>query len=137
MWQEAPVMKLPRVRFTVRRMMVVVAVVAIGLGVHGQLARWRQLARDYEIAAARLKVTVARWRAMGNRSQEQWAAHCRAVDERNRRGPPSYGWAEPYEPEPAAARRWADYLDLRRKKLRRAAKQPWWPLEPVPPPPKS
>jgi hypothetical protein len=128
-------MRVPRVRFTVRWIMAAVAVVAIGLGVRTQLAHWHQLARSYDITARRLGRLVAAFRTKGDMSHEQWDAHCRAVDERNRRGPPTWGSAEPYWPEPAAARRHADYLDLKRKKYQRAAAQPWWPLEPDPPPP--
>jgi hypothetical protein len=82
-------MGVPRVRFTVRWMMVAVAVVAMGLGVRAQLARWRSLARSYEIRALRLGRSVAHCRAVGDMPHVQWLAHCRAVDERNRRGPPT------------------------------------------------
>lgn len=130
-------MHVPRVRFTVRRMMVAVAVVAMGLGTHAQLARWNQLARLYQIRALRLGRFVALFRERGDMSHEQWVAHCRAVDERNRRGPPTWGLAEPYGEEPAVARRHADYLDLLRKKYQRAASEPWWPVDPDPLPPQQ
>jgi hypothetical protein len=126
-------MRLPRVRITVQWMMAAVAVVAMGLGVRAQLARWHQLAWYYEIEASKTRRCVAQFRAIGNMSHEQWIAYCRApVDARSR--PPTWR-ALPYEEETAAARRHADYLDLKRKKYQRAAAQPWWPLEPDPPPP--
>jgi hypothetical protein len=135
-WQEAHVMRVPRVRFTVRWMMVAVAVVAMGLGVRAQLSRWQQLARYYAIEAGRLRRSVLTFRAIGEMSQEQWIAHYRAADERSLPGPLTYyGWAERYGEESAGARRHADYLDLLRKKYQRAAAQPWWPVEPDPPPP--
>jgi hypothetical protein len=127
-------MNVPRVRFTVRWIMVAVAVVAVGLGVRAQLARWHQLKWSYEIRALRLGRSVAYFRARGDMSHEDWVAHCQAVDKRNRSGPPSWGWAEPYGEEPAVARRHADYLELLRKKYQRAARQPWWSVEPDPPP---
>jgi ABC-type Fe3+ transport system permease subunit len=52
-------MNVPRVRFTVRWIMVAVAVVAVGLGVRAQLARWHQLKRSYEIRALSLGRSVA------------------------------------------------------------------------------
>jgi hypothetical protein len=126
-------MRVPRVPFTVRWIMAAVAVVAFALGARAQLARWHQLARYYEIGAGRLRRSVATFRSIGDMSHEQWIAYCRApVDARSQ--PPTRR-ALPYEEETAAARRHADYLGLKRKKYQRAAAQPWWPLEPDPPPP--
>jgi hypothetical protein len=129
-------MRLPRIRLTVRRMMVAVAVVAVGLGVRSQLARWRQMARFYEISAARLdRIVISHWRHYANMSHEQWLADCRAVDEVNRNGGRTWGM-ERYGPEPNFARRMAVHLDLVARKNHRAATQPWWSVEPDPPPPK-
>jgi hypothetical protein len=44
---EAPAMKLPRVRFTVRRLMVVVATVAIGIGAGAVWRRRDALLSEY------------------------------------------------------------------------------------------
>ena len=78
-------MRVPRVRFTVRWIMAAVAVVAIGLGVRAQLARWHQLAWYYEIEARKTRRCVAQFRAIGNMSHEQWITYCRApVDARSR-----------------------------------------------------
>jgi hypothetical protein len=118
-------------------MMVAAAIVAMILGVHIQLARWRQLARLYEIRAGRTDRIVATvWRRYAAMSHEQWLADCRAVDEVNRKGGVGSGWTAHYGPEPAFARRMADYLNRLAKKYHRAAAQPWWPVEPDPPPPK-
>jgi hypothetical protein len=131
-------MRVPRVRFTVRWMMAAVAVVAMGLGVRAQLARWHQLARYYEIRAGRLRRSVATFRSIDDMCQEQWIEHYRAADERSLPGPKTYyGWAERYGEETAFARRHAEYLDHLRRKYQRAAAQPWWPVEPDPPPPHS
>ena len=81
-------MRLPRIRFTVWRVMAAVAVVAVGLGVHAQLARWRQLARSYEIRARRLDRWVAIWKHYAARSHYQWVEDCRAVDAVNQKGGP-------------------------------------------------
>jgi hypothetical protein len=116
--------------------MVVVAAVAIGLGVRANLARWRQLARRYEITAARLDRVAELFRASGAKSHEQWVADCRAVDEVNRKGGGEHGIPLRYGPEPAFARRLAEYNDLLAKKCHRAATQPWWPVEPDSQPPK-
>ena len=116
-------MKLPRVSITVRLLMVVVAAVAIGLGVQDRLARWRALARLYEITAGRTERSIAEFKFYAAMSHEQWLADCRAVDERNLRGTPTWG-PERHGPEPAFARCMIDHLDLRAKKYHRAAAQP-------------
>jgi hypothetical protein len=122
-------------RMTTRRWMVAVAVVALGLGLSIQLARWRQLAYLYEIRAERTDGVRAEWTPIAEMSREQWLAECRAIDEKNRKGG-DYSWAMPYPDEPAFARRMLNYHALLAKKYHRAATQPWWPVDPDPPPPK-
>jgi Tfp pilus assembly protein PilE len=98
---EAPAMQLPRVRFTVRRMMIVVAVVAImttiGMSFSPELSRrWRacqaaanrhaQLAQMYS-ANANLFASKAPWsRAMAESAatSRQKAAVHREISRRNR-----------------------------------------------------
>jgi hypothetical protein len=133
---EISAMKLTHVQFTVRRMMVAVAVVAMGLGIRAQIVHWNTLARSYEIRAARLdRLVKSLWKPYAVLSHEQWLADCRAVDEVNRKGGRTWG-PDRYGPEPAFARRMAEHLDMIAKKYHRLASQPWWPVEPDPTPPK-
>ena len=128
-------MKPSLVRFTVRRIMVAVAVVALGFGICAQVGRWHRLARFYEIRAGRSNRSVAGFKYYAVMSHEQWLADCRAVDDVNRNGGETWG-PKRYGPEPAVAHRMAEHWDMLAKKYRSAAKQPWWPVEPDPPPPK-
>jgi hypothetical protein len=127
-------MRSRRVRFTVRRMMVAVAVVAVGLGIRAQLARRHKWSRFYEIKAARLERSVTAYRGYAAISHEQWLADCRDVGEVNRKGGETWG-PRRYMPEPAFARRMAVHWGMIAQKYHRAATEPWWPVEPDPPPP--
>jgi hypothetical protein len=129
-------MRIPCVRFTVRRMMIVVAVAAMLLGLRAKFARRHELARYYEIRALRLDRCAASLKTYADMSEERWIAHRGAVDETNHKGGFLCGWYLPPGPEPALTRRFADYNHLLAMKYHRAARQPWWPVETDSPPPK-
>jgi hypothetical protein len=105
-------MRVPRVRFTVRRLMAVVAVLAVLLGAGAEVVRLARLAEDYR---QRAKYFVA------------------AEDVRN------LTVAAERMVDPGAARKpdriAAHYAQLRRR-YERAAARPWLPVAPDPPEPK-
>jgi hypothetical protein len=111
-------MRWPRVRFTVRRMMVAVAVVAVGLGALILIAR----SHAYSVRA-------------GNHGYREWrcweAIRVYGADPRGvtLRGP------EPVEVFIDRSRRLAGYYATLRRKYEQAAARPWLPVEPDPPEP--
>ena len=110
-------MRLPRVRFTVRRMMVAVAVMAALLAGVAWCRGMIRAARDH------------RERALLNRSQEQLQRQIVASVDL---------FVEPGE-APGAARgaaALAAHYESLGLKYERAALYPWLPVEPDPPPPK-
>ena len=122
-------MRLPR--FTTRRLMVLVAVVAIAFGGRSHVARWRELAAQYEVTAE--MHDPEDWRPTADMSPAQWAAYCQAVDDANRKGLGMMGRTYVYGPNPAHARRLVDYHNRLRAKYRRAARYPWLPVTSDPP----
>jgi hypothetical protein len=99
-------MKRPRVRFTVRTMMVLVAVAGLTSGVVVWHGRMRRLSALYEMRAAIYITNHISWN------------HTREMRERKR---------------PKSAReKWRDEMA---EKYTRAARYPWLPVEPDPPPP--
>jgi hypothetical protein len=123
-------MRLPRVRFTLRRLMVAVAVVAVVLGARAQLARWAERRRHYEIMADAYSDNP--FRQWADLTREQWLARCRQIDEENTH-PRPLGLTLVYPPEPAAARGAADRHDRLRKEYEWAYAHPWCPVETDPP----
>jgi len=105
-------MSLPRVRFTLRSMMVAVALVAVGLGV---CRKWQirvDRLDDARLCATRARVNRA-WMGSDGPHPTKWS--------------PDGNWHE--------ARRRAYYWDKMRRKYERAAAYPWFSIEPDPPPP--
>ena len=77
-------MRLPRVQFTVRRLMVVVAVSAVFLAARAQVARWEDKRRRYEILSEVYSDNpFDQWADL---THDQWLARCREIDELNRKG---------------------------------------------------
>jgi hypothetical protein len=104
-------MKLPRVRFTVRRLMVAVAAVGliVGLGVEGERRRERfrqEAIRHYVI------------RSDGESARRVWAQLPTVFPERV-----------------AAIKAWLSYHDRMARKYERAARFPWRPVAADPPEP--
>ena len=113
-------MRLPRVRFTVRRTMVAVAVVALAFGiVRLWTARQLYLEKAAEHAGFRALVlrspdTIAYW-------ESRWTDQRRGL-------PARYPWPGGPPFVPAMAK----YHDAMRIKYERAAHYPWLPIEPDP-----
>ncbi len=116
-------MKVPRVRFTVRRMMVVVAVVALAFGIF-RLWALRELYLEkaanhagFRAYMLRSPESIAHW-------EDRW------TDQRIGK-PARYPWPGGPPFVPAMAK----YHDAMRIKYERAARYPWLPIEPDPPDP--
>ena len=105
-------MRLPRVRFTVRRMMVAVAVVAVAALIQGG-EFLRRRSHDYAARADNYAVELT----LGG-AEEPW--------------PPIT--AEEIISEQRKAER-LRYYSAMEQKYRHAARRPWLPVEPDPPPP--
>jgi hypothetical protein len=113
---EAPAMRMPRVRFTLRRLIVAVAIVAGGLGLASERIRYRlgQSARCARGEAEYRRV----WDAFASGDERRIAAEV-----------PPEGIAY-WRKDPTAARRFADHFSGLKIRWQRAAICPW---EPVPP----
>jgi hypothetical protein len=107
-------MKLPRVRFTVRRLMIVVAVLAVGFGAIKWVAEMRARSADYRRRAFEFVLLALRRGSMVHTDDGRWVD--RYEDENVRRHDE---WARRME---------AKYLRL--------SYYPWLAAEPDPPPPK-
>jgi len=116
-------LKIPRVRFTVRRMMVAVAVVALAFGI---VRLWAARQHYLEKAA-----NHAGFRALIMRSSQDIAYwESRWTDQRVGL-PARYPWPG----APPLVRSMAEYHDAMRRKYERAARYPWLPVAPDPPKP--
>jgi hypothetical protein len=115
-------MPIPRVRFTVRRMMVAVAIVAAVAGAAAASRRWSVLASAYHVKALYLGLQAD-------------------LEEENARTADAAIWfaraSDPDRPERAAPRyrRRAEFYSLLRGKYERAARYPFLPVAPDPPEP--
>ncbi len=111
-------MRWPRVRFTVRGMMVMVAVVAVSLGTCRAVERLRVRAFEYQIAEG-----VHAWAERLHAHAQKYEGAC-------------LGWASPpFRANPKIDSRLATYHAALRRKYEYAASHPWFPVEPDPPPP--
>jgi len=130
-------MRLPRVRFTVRRMMIAVAIVGVLLA-SGMEARWlHRKHREY--------VNRASIDSEGERLYSEWAAWDIKHESDLRSMFKRYGheglddWARrmaDYHGRQAAKfTLWANYHARMKAKYEAAARRPWLPVEPDPPEP--
>jgi hypothetical protein len=125
-------MKISMFHFTVRRMMVAVAFVAIIIGGLLQVARLRRLSEQYEGRVINARRLVAQARFTANFSHDEWLAHCREIDTQNRIYQP-FQIARGYPPD--LAKKLVAFGELIRLKYERAARYPWLVVEPDPPRP--
>ena len=118
-------MRLRRVQFTVRRLMVVVAVSAVFLAARVQVARWEDKRRRYEILSEVYSDNpFQKWADL---THDQWLARCREIDERNRKGHLMLGLTLVYPPRPDVARRAAERFERFRKQCEWACATPGGP----------
>jgi hypothetical protein len=113
-------MKLPRVRFTVRQVLVAVAALALLMAAGIEAVRQMRIARAYR----QMAVYHASWRDFCLAEAEEYRA---AVAAR----PASRDWSR----SEAHQRALAQYHDSQASKYRLAARSPWLPVEPDPPEP--
>jgi hypothetical protein len=110
-------MRLPRLKFTIRALMIAVAIVALGLGLWFQIQKWRRLAAVYQAEAARhaaLETEYQRrllWDLGPGHARPAWLAGVASLELHV-----------------------AHHANLA-EKYRDAADRPWWPAPPDPPPP--
>ena len=108
-------MRLPRVRFSVRQIMVAVAAVALIMAIRIETDRMRLRSLDYEL---------------------QSLVHSLAAMRFDGRGPQLHSCRGPYEPPPSVRNpRKVAYHAAMSRKWAGAAEQPWLPVAPDPPMP--
>jgi hypothetical protein len=118
-------MTLPRVRFTLRRLLIMIALLAVLMAAGLEAARWSRLAQAYRQYA----VGHAAFRDLSLGEAEEYRSayeHVNPADVRSR--------TELLESE-AGERRLARHYDALDAKYRRAARFPWLPVEADPPQP--
>jgi hypothetical protein len=133
-------MRLPRVRLTVRTMMIIVAAVASGLAyvAHRRSEAFRQIAsanaQMAEIHAAKVKTLSKVWRSSddGARLARQFVARHRMTEEQAEQ---SEKLADEFKRGLDVHEKWVAYYKGLDEKYRRAATWPWLPFAPDPPPP--
>ncbi len=145
-------MRVPGVRFTVRRLMVAVAVLAVALGTERLLIRWTHFRASAQRSAVNHRAEVMGWESCAKLSDEgvtsltpTWRGdrtrgevlHFNHFVPRAR--PTDAGQAAAFDRECAAiaakCRAMARYHDGLRRKWERAASRPWESISPDPPPP--
>lgn len=126
-------------RFSVRGLMVAVAVVALLLGGSLEYARLKRLGREYAGRAIGARRAMEPARKSLGWSHERWLAECRRLDQMEQA---SGGWFKsggsynlPRPPSPERANRLVAYWQPVVAKYERAARYPWLPVEPDPPRP--
>ena len=120
-------------RLTIKRAMLLVAVVGFSLGSWLQVRHWLRLQQDYLVEAWMNGMMEKTARANGKRTHAEWMAACREIDRRNRGGDVTrsggnalfFGTPDPPELE----RRRADYYAKLRVKYELAARYLWLPVE--------
>jgi hypothetical protein len=136
--------RLPRLRFTIRWMMVVVAIVALALGSTLWGLKMRRLARSYALRASMSKQLESKHRGL----EARVTGAVQEIEELQQ----EIGEPGPVREEPSFAaigldqmrliseyaahsRRLADHHATLRRKYERAARYPWLPVDPDPPEP--
>jgi hypothetical protein len=118
-------------RFTVRRLIIVVAIVAVGIGATLECQRLRKLSNDYSIQASRIGSQAKFFRLGERMSHEEWRAGREKVLETHRKS----GYMVAYPPEAEQCRQLIPYYESLLLKYERAALYPFLPVEPNPPHP--
>ncbi len=114
-------MRMPRPRFTIRWMMVLVAVAALALSVAATRRRMANLSLAY-LDRAREYAIKAELASLNAVESEYYAQHGRTPDPKYARSCISY-------------RRLSEFHHTMKRKYQRAASRPWLPIAPDPAPP--
>ena len=130
-------MRLPRVRFTVRRMMLFVAFVGVAIGgsieITREFARLRQLSHNYWVKSRRIAGRERMVRSGAAISHAAWVAQVQDIERTERRTGGWFKMGRPYAPD--RCKRLIPYFLALRLKYERAARFPWLHVEPDPPTP--
>lgn len=125
---------IPKPRFTVRRLMLLVAVVALGFGGWGAWVRYRAmmaLGEDYRRRAMY-------YSAFANFSGGELSEYEQGLAEKKKDPESNPGWTlERFEKAAAGERRIFQHYQAMAKKYDQAALSPWIPIDPDPPFPQS
>jgi hypothetical protein len=117
-------------RFTVRRLMVAVAIVGIIGGGYLEVVRLARLSEYYWGRAIKFRRLESMGEFTSGMTPAEWQAHCEEIDRMNRVSG-MFQAARGYPPE--LARRLIAYAAAMIRKYERAARYPWLPVEPDPP----
>jgi hypothetical protein len=135
-------MRLPRVRFTVRRMMIAVGVMALLIAGSIQSLRWNRVSREHAKRVAVLLVQESRLRALILEDETRLAEVSMRMEELRRKGDNSslsYQFAKTdhdmYSRFLGMARKAANQSIVLRLKHQSAIYRPWLPVAPDPPEP--
>lgn len=132
-------MPLPRLRLTVRRLMLLVALLGALLGAGIEARRLYRLSLEHtEMAEWFRQRGLPQWELGLKSTHEEWLAQIRAIKELNsenrERGETRFWYASP--PPPEVCRVMVDHYRALEAKYRRAARYPWLAVEPDPPTPR-
>jgi hypothetical protein len=133
-------MRMPRVRFTVRRLIVAIAVIAILLAVGPQIRRTIHLSRlsaGFARRAAMHDEYESIWREDERKWREREEDDRQLADQSDLRSVADF-WREQAERSAVRAEKrkaLADYHARMKAKYNAAARRPWLDVEPDPPPP--
>jgi hypothetical protein len=142
-------MRIPRVRFTIRRMMIAVALVALSIVGTRQGLRWYRISRDSADRVAGLRTVFPLLRTMMEQSKKDIARYERKLEEYSLTSDKTGDLSE-YDRNNiliyeriiskrrkmlAREQRCEDYFIQLRAKYQRRIYRPWLPEEPDPPEP--
>jgi hypothetical protein len=132
-------MRLPRVRFTMRRLMVAVILIALALAGWIELGRYRFRLRmrsvDYSITSGKHSLKEATHRRRAKEKDTQGESYLDMARLSLESATESVQVAKDYQKEAARLRRLADQEKELANKYRLASQSPWLPVEPDPPEP--
>jgi hypothetical protein len=128
-------MPLPRVRITVRRLMVAVVVVGIILGSIAQVLRLRRFARAHEAKAAEIRIAMKARSINAETAGNTEEAIRRMASEYPAQANSLLPGASKYQRSREAHKRKVDYYERLLEKYSRAARHPWLTVSPDPPEP--
>jgi hypothetical protein len=132
-------MRLPRVRFTVRRMMIAVAVIAILCGVGLQIRRAIRLSRlsaEYAQQAAKYAEFESTWRQSERHHREREQELRKLVDDPRQGVDGPEFWRRQAKIEADQAEKLKPLVEFHatmKAKYQAAARRPWLPVDPDPP----
>ena len=127
-------MRLPRPQFTVRWMMILVAIVDLIAGGWVEVRRLQRFSVDFAERAKQLRYRAARLSPGLKLTQDEWVAERRAAAKWNREYHDTglSMWQVGTPPPPEVCRIMAAHWSRLEEKYRQAARFPWLPVEPDP-----